>query len=464
MSLDNFFTSISSDGFISNEVIVAPISKANEKSAISLIRVSGFSSLNFFGKFLSLRGPIEPRKCYLINIVDLISLEIIDQPLMVFFEGPNSFTGENVLELSLHGNPYIVERCLLTLVKVLKCRIALPGEFSYRAYRNGKLSLFQIESLDLLLNSVSMPLLSQAQKGLSGLISNDFIELKSLIEKHRTLIDIFTDFNEDIGDDFVRSELNHSLESLVSLSISLQNKCSIPLSHLVEPKICLFGRTNAGKSTLFNSLLNSERSIVSEIEGTTRDYVSETFSHSDVVFKIFDTAGLRDTEDVVERIGIKKAIQIAQSSFIKLLVIDGVASCKQIDIDFYKENNILIDAVVLTKQDLMVERVVPFNLNVPIFSVNARDPHSLNEIKDFFVSSYNNNFNNSPILVLRQRIVINEINDLLKDYLSQINNYEDVALCADLFLRVVRKSEELFGVFSVEDSLNSIFSNFCIGK
>ena len=289
------------------DTIIACATPSSSAMGLSVLRISGFFPNNQFSSVLTPIGPIgpfSPRVATLTKIYDPKDSSVIDTGIVIFYPAPFSFTGENILEISVHGNPRIVDRLIDVFTSYFSLRVASPGEFTLRAYKNKKLNLSQVEGLDLLLHATTQPLIKVSQHMLEGNLHKEFLDLKNSFDRHQAAIDILTDFSEDIGEKDANKLLISTWYEMKSLIISFYNRCSLPLSHLLKPTIVLFGPPNAGKSTLFNFLLGFKRSIVSDIPGTTRDYVKESIFINASEYFLIDTAGIREAVDDIEDEGI----------------------------------------------------------------------------------------------------------------------------------------------------------------
>jgi tRNA modification GTPase len=307
--------------YTDDKTIIACSTGTQSNTAIAVIRLSGFKNLIDLQKFFSFNlSKIENRKSHLTNII--LGDKVYDNGLLVFFPEGQSYTGENVLELSVHGNQLNIQRILDLFIKEGGLRSAHPGEFTYRALKNKKLSLSQVEGLDMLLNANSSLMLSQGLDILQGDLHAQYLALYDSFLKLKAAIEISIDFSEDVGAEETQILFNKSFEKFFKLISSLKVRTEGNVSALLSPEIVLVGQTNAGKSSLFNILLKHDRSIVSNIAGTTRDYVSEVIHLDGTNFKLVDTAGIRESTDVIENIGIDRAMTILQRSFYKILIVN----------------------------------------------------------------------------------------------------------------------------------------------
>lgn len=324
--------------YTDDKTIIACSTGTQSNTAIAVLRLSGFKNLIDLQKFFSfdLSKTIN-RKSHLTNII--FENKIFDNGLLVFFPEGSSYTGENVLELSIHGNQLNIQRILELFVNHGDCRSAAPGEFTYRALKNKKLSLSQVEGLDMLLNANSSLMLSQGLDILQGDLHAQYLALYDAYLKLKAAVEISIDFSEDVGVEETQKLFEDSFKKFFILISSLKTRTEGNISSLLSPEIVLVGQTNAGKSSLFNILLKHDRSIVSNIAGTTRDYVSEVIHIDGTNFKLVDTAGIRESTDVIENIGIDRAMNILSRSFYKILIVNPYETNAQYlskftDVDF----------------------------------------------------------------------------------------------------------------------------------
>ena len=342
--------------------VIACSTGASSGGALAVIRISGFESLKklsacFSGKIIEL----EVRKATLVNIVKKDT--VLDSAVVTFFKAPHSYTGENLLEISVHGNPLNVKRIMEHLSEVAGLEPALPGEFTFRAYKNGKLTLSQVEGLDILLRGDSPLVLDQGIQLLQGDLHRRYLRLHKTFLDLKGAVELSIDFLEDVGEEAAETMLARSLSSLKEQIEFLYQKSQGDYGSLLSPSVVLWGRTNAGKSSLFNALLDESRSIVSEEEGTTRDFVSEYTSHKDVHYRLVDTAGMRATGSRIEQEGIRRARELLKKAFFKILVINPFDDGE----GFFDDGD--FDLVVATHGDRPLFKVPVFS-DIPIVPVS----------------------------------------------------------------------------------------------
>lgn len=498
--------------------IIACSTGTNSNTAIAVIRLSGFKNLIDLQKFFSFSlVKIQNRKSHLTNII--FADKIFDNGLLVFFPEGQSYTGENVLELSVHGNQLNVQRILELFINAGKFRSAHPGEFTYRALKNKKLSLSQVEGLDMLLNANSSLMLSQGLDILQGDLHAQYLALYDAFLKLKAAVEISIDFSEDVGAEETQKLFTDSFDKFFKLISSLKTRTEGSVSALLSPEIVLVGQTNAGKSSLFNILLKHDRSIVSNIAGTTRDYVSEVIQIDGTNFKLVDTAGIRESSDVIENIGIDRAFEIMSRAFYKILIVNPFET----NSDYLKKfSDINFDFLIISHRDMTnfdqqvasidfsqiktrrlakasfdskgSGSIEPFTISgpmgpllncvgpiepllenagpiePPLKNLGPIEPLLKNAgpIEPLLKADVGEKFNlmtsNNPILLERHRDVINRIYFKSIDLNNNINDLSDVAIISSEVNILGHSLTELIGIVSPDDVLNSIFSNFCIGK
>ena len=467
--------------------IVACSTGLLQNSAIALIRLSGFNDFSGLAPFLI--GPIEPlirprpREAMLCHLVQ--GGGILDKVILTYFKAPHSFTGENLVELGVHGNQINVQRILELFTSTKKFRLAHPGEFAYRALKNGKLSLFEVEALDLFLNASSKSVLDQANKLMGGELAQAYLALRDSFLRIKSSVELSLDFLQDVGETQARHHFSHSLQDFGENLSALRRKTRSSLSNVMSPDIVLVGRPNTGKSSLFNRFLQESRSIVSPEEGTTRDYISEYISFRDIQFRLIDTAGIREAKQEVEREGIARSIRLIEQAFFKILLVNPDTFSSE---DLMGLQDIHFDLVLLTFAD--IER--PWKpLRLPLYghyghislrsgsigplSVELKSgpieppatsigPRNLSSIEQIIADKYLKLLENDEILVPRQRALIQGCYEQFIEFQKLLEREQDMAIISSELNIIGQKIEELIGVASVEEVLEGVFSRFCIGK
>ncbi len=475
--------------------IIACSTGEENVSAIGVIRLSGFSNLLDFQDFFSLRLDfIKPRFSYRCKIMDPKSKEVLDDILFTYFIGPNSYNGENLLEISCHGNPIIIKNILNVFIDFGGVRYAAPGEFTLRALQNKKLSFSQVEGLDLLLNSKSEYGVDQGLKTLCGELHNSYLQLEKLILKLRSTLELGIDFLEDIGEESFLKEKKEAISDLNLFLINLNHRASVDCSALLSPEIILFGPVNAGKSSLFNFLLKTNRSIVSEKKGTTRDFVSEYIKIENIQFKLVDTAGFRETNESVEAEGIARTEKLLGQGFFKILIIDlamenfenhflqfeeqGYDLCILSHYDdsrFYKNfasyKHLFKNKKIFCSNLLSPGPIEPRIKTGPIepsSSFESIGPEELILSPEKLYESISRKYlklnDLSPIMLPRQRYLINKIYLSFRGFVEMSSNFSDLGLLSNELNLLSSQTQELIGVITSKQVLENLFDNFCIGK
>lgn len=452
----------------SDEPIIACSTSSHAHAALAVIRISGFKSLSQFKDFFKkdLSGPIEPRKVYYTKLV--LQGQIIDDLCFTWFAAPHSYNGENILELSVHGNTLNIERILDLFVSYAGCRLASPGEFTYRAMKNKKLTLSQVEGLDLFLNANSGYALDQGLSLLSGNLQEIYQELYDLFLVHKSSLELSIDFSDDIGEEAAKEYFTNSLNTFAKKFQTLVKRVQ-PMEHnLIQPEIVLAGLPNSGKSSLFNYLLSDERAIVSAVAGTTRDYLTETIVIEGVKYKLIDTAGIREASDLIEAEGIKRTKKKLAESFFSVLLVNPL----QIVDGFAELLNNKFDLIIFTHADVsgfteaktaLVKKHPELG---PMGAVNLTKARADLEktIMEQVNKKYLAEISSKPILLDRHKHLILQTSQVLTTYQALAASENDVAILSQELNALGHCISELIGIVSPDQILNSIFSNFCIGK
>tara|TARA_R110000868_G_scaffold100129_18_gene275517 strand:- start:1356 stop:2828 length:1473 start_codon:yes stop_codon:yes gene_type:complete len=483
--------------------IVACSTCLQSNAGLAVLRLSGFESLDCLAAFFSISiHKFIPRKQVRTNLLDQ-SKNVLDDVLVTFFPAPFSFTGENVLELSVHGNVIHVERLLKHLCDYYQFTLAAPGEFTYRAFKNKKLDLSQVEGLDLLLSADTSFVFDQGLSQLTGELHQLYLDLHLSLKKLVASIELSIDFSDDVGEEQASKLLQESSAQVRRQLASLYSRCSAPIGSLLEPSIVFLGAPNAGKSTLFNYFVGHDRAIISASAGTTRDYLSESMSFDFGRIRLVDTAGIRNSADEIEQEGIKRSKQQINHAFVRVLVVNPLDG-PSIDTT---DNN--IDLVIATHADQpgfidAFSKLRKKHAGIPMVlwgqSDNVTGPMGAdlfcgpmgakNQLGSIGAIPYTNGpiepeiycgdplriisslaelkyellTKSSPILVSRQRELISKLYSEFKKFDESLLKTDDIAIISSELSIILNISQELIGVFSPDDVLHHIFNNFCIGK
>ena len=443
---------------------ICAISSPPGKGGVALIRISGLNSILIVDKIFS--KSINESKGYQIFYGKIISQgEHIDDVLVTVFKNPQSFTGEDTVEINCHGSIFIQQK-ILTLLCENGARIAEPGEFSKRAFLNRKLDLSQTEAIADLINSKSSAAHSLAIKQLKGGVSSELKTLRSKLIEFASLIELELDFSEEDVEFADRNHLNQLIEALKLHVEKLKNSFQYGNAVINGVSTVITGRPNAGKSTLLNNMLNEQRAIVSSIAGTTRDTIEEIITINGIDFRLVDTAGIRNTEDEIEKIGVAKTLEKINQSSLVIYIYDCVETNEQEvtkDLKKYIDDNIP-HIIVANKIDLK-KNVKEINKNH--FKTSLNNKESIEDLKKLIYNLFEKqNIHNSDIVISNSRHF--EALKLAHDELIKVENGLVENKSGDLIAMDIRQIlyyiGGITGEISSDELLGNIFANFCIGK
>lgn len=325
------------------------LSTGSNKSGIAIIRISGPETKRALSKLTKIKLP-NPKEAKLCKIYNPENNELLDQGMLLWFPGPNSYTGEDLAEFHIHGSNAVVSALLRSLSKIENCRLAEPGEFTKIAFENGKINLLNIEALSDLISSETDLQRRQAINLLSGKVSKKYEELRNRLLKILANVEAKIDFpDEDLPKDILKNIKNET-HDIIKIINSILNDNKVGEKIRNGFKIVIVGPTNAGKSSLLNYLSKREVAIVSEIEGTTRDTIEVSLNLDGYPVLISDTAGIRETNDQIEKKGVQIAIDKAQNADMKIILLDAKnPHFKGFFDQLYDENSL----IVINKSDLI---------------------------------------------------------------------------------------------------------------
>lgn len=428
--------------------------------SVYVIRISGNESLKCLNA-LGVKKLLTPQKATLCKLKDKDN-QILDKALVIYFKAPHSFTGEDVVEINLHCSNYIISKVFSILSSVENVRMAERGEFSKRAFLNNKIDLMQAESIVDLINAETEMQHKLAINQLQGKNSNFYNNLRQKIVEILALLEAFIDFPEE---DIPQDMQDEILAKISNIKIEIQNNLN---DNNVGEKIrdgfhiSIIGEPNAGKSTLLNYLSKRDIAIVSDIAGTTRDIIEVSLNISGIPVILYDTAGIRETEDIIEKEGVKRAIRNANTADIKILVIDS--NNLNIDkniIDLIDKNTIIL----LNKIDLLNNKNIDKNIfkDAEILEISLKDKINLDKFLDILKNKLESIVSPNINTTITNERYRNELEKAL-EYLEFFNfdlpieiNTENIRMSADCIGRIT-------GKINSDEILDNIFSKFCIGK
>tara|TARA_B100001115_G_C15824168_1_gene410126 strand:- start:193 stop:1524 length:1332 start_codon:yes stop_codon:yes gene_type:complete len=431
-------------------------------SGVAIIRVSGQDTSKVIKSLTGGHLP-KARVATLRRIMNIDNSELIDEGLILWFPGPQSYTGEDMAEIHIHGGKAVILAVQNEIAKMENCRLAEPGEFTKLAFQNGKINLLKSESIADLISAETEIQRLQAIKIMQGKSSDKFNEIREKLLKLLSFVEAKIDFpDEDLPEENLKRIKKDSLDVINEINKILNDQ---KVGEIIREgfKIAIVGPTNAGKSSLLNNLSNREVAIVSEIAGTTRDVVETHLNIDGYPVIISDTAGIRDSRDEIEKKGIKLALKRAENADLKLVVVDA----KSIDIspflnDLLKGNAIL----VVNKSDLIKKKLDNEVLKFDHVLISLKENLNLDKL----ISKIKNNLKNRFIfeedtLITRERHRQNLVQcvDHLKNFLKK-NDKKDFDKAAEDLRLAIRHLGMIVGKVDVEEILGSIFNDFCIGK
>ena len=431
-------------------------------SGVAIIRISG-DDASLVIKSLTSREIPPPRLATLRKINYINSFELIDEGLIIWFPGPNSYTGEDMAEIHVHGGKAVVLAIQNEIAKVKNCRLAEPGEFTKLAFQNGKINLLKAESIADLISAETEVQRLQAVKIMKGNSSEKFNELREKLLKLLSFVEAKIDFpEEDLPDENMKKIKKDSSDVLNEINKILNDQ---KIGEIIREgfKIAIVGPTNAGKSSLLNNLSKREVAIVSEIAGTTRDVIETHLNLDGYPVIISDTAGIRDSKDDIEKKGIKLSLNKAENADLKLVVVDA----KSIDLSGFLNDLLKNDAIlVINKSDLLKENLDPEITKLNHVIISLKDNFNIDKLITKIKNTLKNKFiSEEDILITRERHRQHLVQcvDHLKIFLEK-NDEKDFDKAAEDLRMAIRQLGMIVGKVDVEEILGSIFNDFCIGK
>ncbi len=464
---------------MNDQTVICAIATAPGMGAIAVIRLSGKGCIEICDRIF-----VSPSHKKLVDVLPntihfgkiVNKEELIDEVLISVFHAPHSFTGEDSIEISCHGSVYIQQRILQLLISS-GARLAAPGEFTQRAFLNGKMALSQAEAVADLIASSSAAAHKMALSQMRGGFSDELMKLRMELLHITSLLELELDFSEEDVEFADRSELRNiavGIDTLISrlcASFSLGNviKNGIP--------VAIVGNTNVGKSTLLNALLKEDRAIVSDIEGTTRDVIEDTINLQGITFRFIDTAGIRHTDDQVENMGIERTFFKIEQARIVLFLIDATKNTEQF-FPYYTrvKEHLGSDArllILLNKTDqtdsadMILSQIMSLSSGEKILPIAAKTGYNIHHLVDELVSTINLNALHSGDVIVSNarhyealshaRLAIERVIAGLDSHLSGEFVSQDIRECLHYL-------GEITGQITTDEVLGNIFKNFCIGK
>ena len=427
------------------------------KSGVAVIRISGNEVLSIISKITSINvNTIKPRYAYFTDIINPTTKEILDKSLVLYFKAPHSFTGEDILEIQCHGSKAVLNSVLNVLSSLEGVRLAEPGEFSKRAFYNNKMDLTEAEGLADLIDAETSEQQKYAIRQLSGNLKNLYSSWRQDLVKTLSYLEAFIDFpEEDIPEELYNDILNTVFKVKENITLHLNgNNVNERLKNGFN--IVITGATNAGKSSLINTLTKRNAVIVSDIAGTTRDAIDINLDIKGYPVVITDTAGIRETDNPIEKQGIEIAKEKIETADIIINLYDATNSTHDDALDTSKT------IYVANKIDKLDESNIK---NIPSnhLKISAKQNIGVDELVEKILEIIKNNFaNSSNYLITRERYRI-ALEECL-EYLNIFSLDKEIELSAEDIRLACRSIGKITGYVEVDEILDNIFGSFCIGK
>ncbi|MDB2580357.1 tRNA uridine-5-carboxymethylaminomethyl(34) synthesis GTPase MnmE [Candidatus Pelagibacter bacterium] len=431
-------------------------------SGIAVIRISGQETSKAI-ELLTGKPVPNPRMATLRKINKINTSELIDEGIILWFPGPESYTGEDMAEIQVHGSKAVIDALHSSISNIENCRLAEPGEFTKLAFQNGKINLLKAESVADLISSETEIQRQQAIKIMNGKSADQFNFLREKLLKILSHVEAKIDFpDEDLPDDILKEIKKSSDEVLINIEKILNDQ---KVGERIREgfKIAILGPTNAGKSSLLNHLSNRDVAIVSEIAGTTRDVIETHLNIDGYPVIVSDTAGIRDSKNEIEKKGIKLSLNRAEEADLKLVVVDAK------NLDFTDVLKGLMDQnaiLVINKSDLLKGDIDPEIKKLNHVLVSIKENLNIDELILKIKNNLKNKFTTSDDILItreRHRQHLEQCLEHLKNF-NKKNEVEDFDKAAEDLRLATRHLGMIVGKVDVEEILGSIFNDFCIGK
>ena len=432
--------------------------------ALGIIRISGPEALNAVSAISSSQLSQAPgRTIHYTHIIDS-EASVIDEVMVSIFRAPQSYTGEDAAEISCHGSRYIMNKILGLLVEN-GCRMAHPGEFTQRAYLNGKMDLSQAEAVADLIASTNKATHDVALAQLRGHFSSELSRLRDQLLRLTSLLELELDFSDHEDLEFAdREELSQLALHIDARILQLAHSFETGQALKQGIPVAIVGKTNVGKSTLLNRLLHDDRAIVSDIHGTTRDTIEDTIDIEGVTFRFIDTAGLRQTDDTIEQIGISRTYQAIEKARIVVWLIDSIPS----DAEWTDMRDRCSGKSLIVVENKIDKSHTPLTLALPSVRISAKKGEGIDTLEAAIYSAADlPTLSDGDIIVTNARHY--EALQHAHDSLQRVIDGLEMQLSGDLLAEDLRLTLDSLaditgGQITPQETLNNIFSHFCVGK
>jgi tRNA modification GTPase len=467
-----------------NDTICA-LSTPTGVGAIAIVRITGEKAIPICNRLITFsdkKKKLTGVKANTVHVGVIWQEKVaIDDVVITVFKAPHSYTGEDVIEISCHGSPYIQQRILEALVKS-GARLARPGEFTQRAFLNGKMDLSQAEGVADLIASGSEASHRLALNQMRGGFSEEIKKLRAELLHFTSLIELELDFSEEDVEFADRKQLLELIQHIQKIISDLIRSFEYGNAVKNGIPVAIIGRTNSGKSTLLNRLLNEEKAIVSEIAGTTRDFIEDTIILHGIQFRFIDTAGLRHTTDAIETEGVQRTINKYRQASIVIIMVDLHDDIAEVDktLRFLREENRDISKkeliIALNKMDIMpdsqIKKIISKYADIwgnvaRILPISAKHGNGIDRLEEFLVGKVMKKSPAEPDIVVTNVRHFEALNHA-SEALARVLEGFGTSLPSDLMAQDIRETihylGEITGEITTDEILGNIFKNFCIGK
>ena len=458
----------------SREDTICAIATA-QGGAIGIIRVSGPQAITYTSSIfcpIKTGKMLEDCKAYsqTYGYITDVNGETVDEVMVSLYRAPHSYTGEDCTEISCHGSAFILQRVLKLLIEE-GCRLAQPGEYTQRAFLNGKMDLSQAEAVADLIASTSAATHRLAMNQMRGGFSKQLVELRDELLKFTSLIELELDFSDHEDLEFAdRTQLRELADHIEQVISKLVESFQVGNAIKNGVPVAIIGETNAGKSTLLNALLGEDRAIVSEISGTTRDVIEDTINIEGITFRFIDTAGIRQTTDTIESMGIERTFQKIDQASIVLWLLDATCAERQFAdlqaqiLPLCKDKQLIL---VYNKEDLATTPIYNIGDTIRQIAISAKKGTHLDALRQLLVECAH-----LPAITQADVIVTNARHyEALTHALEAIHRVQqgmDINLSGDFLAQDIRECihhlSDIVGEVTTDDTLQFIFQHFCVGK
>ena len=452
---------------------IAAISTAMTNSGIGIVRISGEEAFDIIKKIYKGKkdkdlSKVKSHTIHYGYIMD--GEETIDEVLVMIMRGPHSYTGEDTVEINCHGGVFVVKKILETVIKY-GARPADPGEFTKRAFLNGRMDLSQAEAVIDVINSKNEYALKSSVSQLKGNVQKKIKEVRSEIIYHTAFIETALDDPEHISVDGYGEKLRVTVDKLLEELDELLKTSDNGRIIKEGIKTVIVGKPNAGKSSLLNVLVGEDRAIVTDIAGTTRDVLEESIQLQGISLNIMDTAGIRDTEDIVEKIGVDKAKAHANEADLVIYVVDASRELDENDFEIMEMIQDKKSVVLLNKSDLdtvVTKDMVKVHIDKPMIEISAKEESGIRELEETLKNMFFHgeiSFNDEVYITnIRHKTAIQNAYDSLQKVIMSIDNDMPEDFYSIDLLDAYESLGSITGETIGEDLVNEIFSKFCMGK